>query len=137
MSQVAGSLKLDLAQFRELEAFSQFASDLDKATRDSINRGRHLMEILKQPQYQPVPVEKQIIIIWASTNGYVDDVPLNLVSEWEAGLYRYLDANYQDLQNEIIENSVKGRNKMSGDLLKKLGAAVEDYKKTAAPRQDQ
>lgn len=137
MSQVAGSLKLDLAQFRELEAFSQFASDLDKATRDSINRGRHLMEILKQPQFQPVPVEKQIVIIWASTNGYIDDVPLSLVGAWETGLYRYLDANYQDLQNEIIETSVKGRNKMGSDLLKKLGAAVEDYKKTAAPRQDQ
>jgi F-type H+-transporting ATPase subunit alpha len=137
MSQVAGSLKLDLAQFRELEAFSQFASDLDKATRDSINRGRHLMEILKQPQFQPVPVEKQIVIIWVSTNGYIDDVPLSLVGAWETGLYRYLDANYQDLQNEIIETSVKGRNKMGSDLLKKLGAAVEDYKKTAAPRQDQ
>lgn len=136
MSQVAGSMKLDLAQFRELEAFSQFASDLDKSTRDALNRGRHLMEILKQPQYQPVPVEKQIMIIYAATHGLIDDVPLELVSEWESGFYRFVDANYQDLQNEIIESSVTGRNKMSGDLMKKLDAAIDDYKKTAAPGQD-
>jgi proton translocating ATP synthase, F1 alpha subunit len=136
MSQVAGSMKLDLAQFRELEAFSQFSSDLDKATRDALNRGRHLMEILKQPQYQPVPVEKQIIIIYAATHGLIDDVPIELVSAWESGLYRFFDANYQDLQDEIIESSVKGRNKMSGDLMKKLDAAIDDYSKTAAPGQD-
>ncbi|BCL82802.1 ATP synthase subunit alpha [Ktedonobacteria bacterium brp13] len=136
MSQVAGSMKLDLAQFRELEAFSQFASDLDKSTRDALNRGRHLMEILKQPQYQPVPVEKQIMIIYAATHGLIDDVPDDLVSEWESGFYRFVDANYQDLQNEIIESSVTGRNKMSGDLMKKLDAAIDDYKKTAAPGQD-
>ena len=70
MSQVAGTLRLDLAQFRDLEAFAQFASDLDKATKARIDRGRHILEILKQPQYRPVPVEKQIMIIYAVTNGY-------------------------------------------------------------------
>jgi F-type H+/Na+-transporting ATPase subunit alpha len=137
MSQVAGTLRLDLAQFRDLEAFAQFASDLDKATKARIDRGRHILEILKQPQYRPVPVEKQIMILYAVTNGYIDDLPLNLVSEWESSFYRFMDANYQDLQNDIIETSVKGRNKMSGDQLKKLSAAIEDYQKTAAPQQEE
>ncbi|GHO88993.1 F0F1 ATP synthase subunit alpha [Dictyobacter formicarum] len=137
MSQVAGTLRLDLAQFRELEAFSQFASDLDKATKSRIDRGRRILEILKQPQYQPVSVIRQVMILYAVTNGYLDDVPLNKVSEWEAGFYRFMDANYQDLQNEIIESSVQGRNKMSSDQLKKLGAAIEDYQKAAAPREEQ
>ena len=75
MKQVAGSLRLDLAQFRELAAFAQFSSDLDKATKARIDRGQRLTEILKQPQYLPVPVEKQVMIIFAATNGYLDDVP--------------------------------------------------------------
>ncbi len=137
MSQVAGTLRLDLAQFRDLEAFAQFASDLDKATKARIDRGRHILEILKQPQYRPVPVEKQIMILYAVTNGYIDDLPLNQVSEWESSFYRFMDANYQDLQNDIIETSVKGRNKMSGDQLKKLSAAIEDYQKTAAPQEEE
>ncbi|GCE18017.1 F0F1 ATP synthase subunit alpha [Dictyobacter kobayashii] len=137
MSQVAGTLRLDLAQFRELEAFSQFASDLDKATKSRIDRGRRILEILKQPQYQPVSVIRQVMIIYAATNGYLDEVPLDKVSEWEAGFYRFMDANYQDLQNEIIESSIQGRNKMNADQLKKLGAAIEDYQKTAAPREEQ
>jgi len=129
--------QLDLAQFRDLEAFAQFASDLDKATRDRIERGRRILEVLKQPQYQPVPVEKQIVIMYAANSGYMDDVQLNLVSAWESGLYRYLDANYTDILNEIIEKSVAGREKMSKDLLNRLGQAIEDYKKTAAPRAEQ
>ena len=137
MSQVAGSLRLDLAQFRDLEAFSQFASDLDKATQARIDRGRHLQEILKQPQYQPVPVEKQILIIYAATNGFIDDVPLNQVAEWETGFYRFMDANYQDLQNNIIETSVRGGKKMTGDQMKAINAAIDDFKKTAAPGSNQ
>ena len=137
MSQVAGSLRLDLAQFRDLEAFSQFASDLDKATQARIDRGRHLQEILKQPQYQPVPVEKQILIIYAATNGFIDDVPLNQVAEWETGFYRFMDANYQDLQNNIIETSVSGGKKMTGDQMKAINAAIDDFKKTAAPGSNQ
>ena len=84
MKQVAGSLRLDLAQFRDLEAFAQFASDLDKATKERIDRGRHILEVLKQPQYQPVPVEKQVMIIYAAINGYLDDLPLDQVSAWES-----------------------------------------------------
>ncbi len=136
MKQVAGSLRLDLAQFRELAAFAQFSSDLDKATQARIDRGRRVTEILKQPQYQPVPVEKQVMIIYAATNGYLDDVPLDLVSTWESSLYRYMDANHPEIGQEIIEKSVKARNKMSPDLLQRLRDAIEEYKKTAAPRQE-
>ncbi|MBV9710359.1 MAG: F0F1 ATP synthase subunit alpha, partial [Ktedonobacteraceae bacterium] len=134
MRQVAGSLRLDLAQFRELAAFAQFSSDLDKATQARIDRGRRITEILKQPQYRPIPVEKQVMIIYAANNGYLDDVPLDLVAEWETNLYRYMDANHSEIGQEIIEKSVNARNKMSDELLKKLGDAIKEYKETAAPR---
>ncbi len=133
MKQVAGTLRLDLSQFRELAAFSQFSSDLDKATKARIDRGQRVTEILKQPQYQPVPVEKQVMIIYAATNGYLDDVPVELVGAWENGLYRYMDASHQEVGKAIIEQSVVGKNKMSEDLLKQLRAAIEEYKQTAAP----
>ncbi len=137
MKQVASSLRLDLAQFRDLEAFAQFASDLDKATKERIDRGRHILEVLKQPQYQPVPVEKQVMIIYAATNGYLDDLPLDQVSAWESAFYRYMDTNHQALISEIVEKSVKGREKMGKPLLERLNAAIEEFKKTAAPRSGQ
>jgi F-type H+-transporting ATPase subunit alpha len=136
MRQVAGTLRLDLAQFRELAAFAQFASDLDKATRSRLERGQRLTEILKQPQYSPVPVEKQVMIIYAANSGYLDDVPLDKISAWEAGLYRYMDANHPEIGEAIVEKSVKGKEKMSDDLLKQMNAAIEEYKQTAAPRDD-
>src|SRR6266700_3889483 len=132
MRQVAGSLRLDLAQFRELAAFAQFASDLDKATKSRIDRGRRLTEVLKQPQYQPVPVEKQVMIIYSATVGYLDDVPEDQVNAWESAFYRYIDANHPEIGDEIIEKSVKAREKMSDDLLRRLNAAIEEFKKTAA-----
>src|SRR5262249_43524472 len=92
MRQVAGSLRLDLAQYRELAAFAQFGSDLDKATQAQLNRGRRLVEILKQPQYQPLPVEKQVAIIFAATKGYLDAVPVEEVRRYEEELYRFLYA---------------------------------------------
>ncbi len=134
MRQVAGSLRLDLAQFRELAAFAQFASDLDKVTQSRIDRGRRVTEILKQLQYAPVAVEKQVMIIYAATNGYLDDVPVDLVSSWETAFYRFIDTSHPEIGEEIIEKSVKERNKMSDDLLKRLNAAIEEFKKTAAPR---
>ncbi len=137
MKQVAGSLRLDLAQFRDLEAFAQFASDLDKATKERIDRGRHILEVLKQPQYQPVPVEKQVMIIYAATNGYLDDLPLDQVSAWESAFYRYMDTNHQAIISEIVEKSIKGREKMAKPLLERLSAAIEEFKKTAAPRSGQ
>jgi F-type H+-transporting ATPase subunit alpha len=132
MRQVAGSLRLDLAQFRELAAFAQFASDLDKVTKSRIDRGRRLTEVLKQPQYQPVPVEKQVMIIYAATSGYLDDVSEDEVNAWESAFYRYMDANHPEIGDEIIEKSVKARDKMSDDLLGRLNAAIEEFKKTAA-----
>src|SRR6185437_3492373 len=102
MKQVSGTLKLDLAQFRELAAFAQFASDLDKATRTRIDRGRRLMEILKQPQYQPVPVEKQVMIMHAANTGYLDDVELDKVAEWETRLYRFMDSTHPEIGEEIV-----------------------------------
>jgi F-type H+-transporting ATPase subunit alpha len=137
MKQVASSLRLDLAQFRDLEAFAQFASDLDKATKERIDRGRHILEVLKQPQYQPVPVEKQVMIIYAATNGYLDDLPLDQVSAWESAFYRYMDTNHQSIISEIVEKSIKGREKMAKPLLERLSAAIEEFKKTAAPRSSQ
>ena len=133
MKQVAGSLRLDLAQFRELAAFAQFASDLDKVTKGRIDRGQRLTEILKQPQYQPVPVEKQVMSIFAATNGYLDNTPVDSVVEWEAALYRYMDANHPEIGKAIVEQSVIGKNKMSDDLLKQLKAALDEFNQTAAP----
>src|SRR4051794_23576750 len=91
MRQVAGSLRLDLAQFRELAAFAQFGSDLDKATLNQLNRGRRLVEVLKQPQYQPIPVERQVAIIYAGTNGYLDKIPVSAMAAFETELYQYID----------------------------------------------
>ena len=133
MRQVAGSLRLDLAQFRELAAFAQFASDLDKATRSRIDRGQRLTEILKQPQYAPVPVEKQVMIIYAATTGYLDDVSLDKVGAWETAFYSFMDASHPDIGQEIVEKSVNARDKMSDDLLKRLGDAIDEFKQTAAP----
>src|SRR3989440_5302069 len=92
MRQVAGSLKLELAQYRELAAFAQFGSDLDKATQAQLNRGQRLVEILKQPQFQPLNFGRQIAIIFAGTNGYIDDLPIDQVRDFETDLYKYLDA---------------------------------------------
>ncbi|HEU5230069.1 MAG TPA: F0F1 ATP synthase subunit alpha [Ktedonobacteraceae bacterium] len=137
MRQVAGSLRLDLAQFRELAAFAQFSSDLDKATQNRIERGRRVQEILKQPQYQPVPVEKQVMLIFAATNGYLDEVPLDLVAAWEAAFYRYMDANHPEIGATIIEKSVKARDKMSDELIQQLRDAIVEFQKTAAPRKSE
>src|SRR6266700_2159338 len=133
MKQVAGSLRLDLAQFRELAAFAQFASDLDEVTKARIDRGQRLTEILKQPQYQPVPVEKQVMIIYAATNGFLDSTPVDKVTEWEVAFYRYMDANHPEVGQAIIDQSVTGKEKMSADLLKQLNATIEEFIKTAAP----
>jgi len=101
MRQVAGSLRLDLAQYRELAAFAQFGSDLDKATQAQLNRGRRLVEILKQPQYQPLPVEKQVTIIYAATKGFLDNVVLADVRRYEEDLYRYLGLKESGLRKAV------------------------------------
>lgn len=127
MKNVAGTLRLELAQYREVEAFSQFASDLDKATQAQLARGSRLVEALKQGQYQPLAVEKQILIIYAVTNGYVDDYPVDSVNKYEKELYSFFDANYSSLLEEIrtkkvisdeLEESVKSA---LGELKNQLG----------------
>ena len=104
MKQVSGSLKLDLAQYRELAAFSQFGSDLDKATLAQLNRGERLVEILKQPQYQPMPVEKQVAIIWTASNGYLDDIPVKELRRFETELFGYLDVNSPEVLRKIKDS---------------------------------
>ena len=126
MRQVAGRLRLDLAQYRELAAFAQFASDLDKATRDQLTRGEKTTEILKQPQFEPLVVEKQVVIIWAATNGYLDDVPTPKVREFEVGLYKFVEANHPKLLPTITEERA-----LSEATLATLGEVLTAYRREA------
>ena len=103
MRQVAGSMKLELAQYRELAAFAQFGSDLDKATQQQLNRGQRLTELLKQPQFSPLPFSKQILAIYAGTNGYLDDLQVAQVRDFEDALYKYVDTSNPGLLNQIME----------------------------------
>ncbi|MFL3005074.1 MAG: F0F1 ATP synthase subunit alpha [Candidatus Neomarinimicrobiota bacterium] len=123
MKSVAGTLRLDLAQYRELEAFAKFGSDLDKATLAQLTRGERMVEILKQNQYVPMDVEKQIAIIFAASKGYLDDLEASQVSEFESGLLDYLDANASD----CLESIVKEGN-ISEDTETKLNDAISNYK---------
>ena len=125
MKQVAGKLKLELAQFAELEAFAQFASDLDKATQNQLARGQRLREILKQPQYSPLPVEEQVAIIYAGTNGYLDDIPQEKVTQFAMGLREHLHTS-QPKFGEMIRDEKK----MGDDAENLLKSAIADYKKT-------
>jgi F-type H+-transporting ATPase subunit alpha len=106
MRQVAGTLKLELAQYRELAAFSQFGSDLDKATQNQLNRGQRLVELLKQNQFSPLPFSKQILIIFAGTGGFLDDLPVNQVRDFEKELYEYVDATNAGLLRTIMEKKI-------------------------------
>ena len=106
MRQVAGSLRLDLAQYRELAAFAQFGSDLDKSTQAQLNRGRRLVEILKQPQYQPLAVEKQVAIIYAATKGFLDAVPVEELRRYEDELYRFLETRHAGVLTGIVEKKI-------------------------------
>ena len=123
MRQVAGTLKLDLAQYRELAAFSQFGSDLDKVTQNQLNRGVRLTELLKQPQFSPLPTEKQVVIIFAGTNGYLDDLKVEDIRGFEDGLYRYLDSGQSQLLKDIIEKKT-----LDDDLKNRIKAALKEYK---------
>ena len=123
MKQVAGSLRLDLAQFRELEAFAQFGSDLDKATMAQLERGRRLVEALKQPQYKPLPVEKQVLLIYAATNGYVDSYPIEALSKYEQELYTVFESKHPQLLGEIRE-----KKQISDELGQKVNKALDELK---------
>jgi F-type H+-transporting ATPase subunit alpha len=126
MKKVAGPLKLDLAQYRALAAFAQFASDLDKATRDQLTRGEKTTEILKQPQFEPLVVEKQVVAIWAATNGHLDDVPTPKVREFEIGLYKFIEANHPQLLPTIA-----GERMLSDATTALLGEVLAAYRQEA------
>ena len=125
MKQVAGPLRLSLAQFRELEAFAQFGSDLDPATQRQLNRGARLVEILKQPQYQPVPVEKQVAIIYAVTNGFIDDVPTDQVRKWERDFLAAIDPQ--------LLADIKTKKALDDALTARLKQAIESFKPKFLP----
>jgi F-type H+/Na+-transporting ATPase subunit alpha len=122
MRQVAGSLRLDLAQYRELAAFAQFGSDLDKATLNQLNRGKRLVEVLKQPQYQPLAVEKQVVIIYAATNGYLDEVAVEQVRLYEAELMAFLDTRRSQLLSALGEKKA-----LDDDIKKELNQALTEF----------
>jgi F-type H+-transporting ATPase subunit alpha len=123
MKQVAGRLRLDLAQYRELEAFAQFGSELDPATQRQLARGARVVEVLKQPQYQPMPVERQVIVIFAVTNGLIDDVDVPAIKAWEKGLLEFMAAQHAALVGEI-----KTRKALADELSGRLRKAIEEYK---------
>ena len=123
MRQVAGRLRLDMAQYRDLAAFAQFGSDLDKASLDQLNRGRHLTEVLKQAQFQPLPVEKQVLILFVGTNGYLDDVPLEQCRKFEEELYRFADNAYSGVLAEI-----RTQKSLSDELMSRMHALVKEFK---------
>ena len=123
MKQVAGSLRLDLAQYREMAAFAQFGSDLDKATQAQLARGSRLVEILKQPQYKPIPVEKQILIIFAGTSGTVDVYPESVLQRYEAELFAFVEGQYPDVLKTIREKRT-----IDSELEKKVKNILEEFK---------
>jgi F-type H+/Na+-transporting ATPase subunit alpha len=123
MKSIAGSLRLDLAQYRALAAFAQFGSDLDKASLDQLNRGKHLVEILKQGQYHPLPLEKQILIIFAGTKGYLDDLPVEECRKFEEELYRFAENAHRPVLEGIAAKKV-----LDDDLRSKVTALIEEFK---------
>ncbi|MFP4226453.1 MAG: F0F1 ATP synthase subunit alpha [Desulfobacterales bacterium] len=122
MKQVAGTLRLDLAQYRELESFAAFGSDLDAATQKQLTRGERLVEILKQPQYQPLPLEKQVSIIYAGTKGYLDNLPLDVLAKYEAGLYQFIESRYPDILEGLQE-----KRELTDELDQKMQKAFDEY----------
>jgi len=129
MKKVAGQLRLDLAQFRELEAFSQFATDLDETTRRQIERGRRTVEILKQGQYAPMPLAHEVAVIFAITKGLADEIPVERMMEWEKGFHEHLDASETDVINELTEKKA-----LDEDIVKKLEKAIAHWNKAFAKR---
>jgi F-type H+/Na+-transporting ATPase subunit alpha len=122
MKQVAGTLRLDMAQFRELEAFAAFGSDLDAATQKQLTRGQRLVVILKQPQYQPLTMEKQVTILYAGTRGYLDALPVDVLAKYEAGLYKFIEDRFP----QVFEG-LKEKQEITDDLDKLLGEALTAY----------
>ena len=123
MKQVAGTLRLELAQYREMAAFAQFGSDLDQATQRQLNRGSRLVELLKQGQYEPLPVEKQVLIIFAGTNGFIDDLPLTAMKKYEQELFSFVESKYPDLFGDILK-----KRELDADLRAKTIKVLEEFK---------
>ena len=127
IKQVSGTLRLDLAQYRELQAFAQFASDLDESSRKQLERGQKMVEVLKQPPYSPLPVENQVVIIFAGAKGYLDDVATANVTKFEAELYPYIEANYPEIFEQIRTKKV-----LDKEVEEILHKALKDFKATFA-----
>jgi len=125
IKQVAGTLRLDLAQYRELQAFAQFASDLDETSRKQLERGQRMVEVLKQPPYSPLPVEKQIVIIYAGANGYLDDIDATSVTKFEAELYPFIEAKYPSILEDI-----KTKQKIDDEIKAQLNKILDEFKAT-------
>ncbi len=127
MKKVAGKLRLELAQYRELAAFAQFGSDLDKATQQQLARGARMTELLKQGQYEPLPVEKQVLILFAVTNGFTDNLPVDSLGRYERELYAFVDARHADLWTEL---KTKGNDGKAWDALQtRMKAALDEFGK--------
>ena len=122
MKKVAGTLRLDLAAYRELEAFSQLGTELDPQTQKTLDRGARLVELLKQPQYHPMPFEQQVMVIWAATNGYLDKVQVNRVREWQDKFLEYIDQSHPTVRSRMVETKALG-----DDVAADLKTAVEQF----------
>ena len=123
IKKVAGKLRLDLAQYRELEGFAQFGSDLDEKTRFQIERGKRTVEVLKQGQYEPMPVENQVAILYALTNGFLDDVAVEKLKVWENDFHKYLKSSGKDALDAIVE-----KKELTEEVVKKLEKAIKEFK---------
>ncbi|EAI8470581.1 F0F1 ATP synthase subunit alpha [Campylobacter jejuni] len=121
--QVSGTLRLDLAQYRELQAFAQFASDLDEASRKQLERGQRMVELLKQPPYSPLSVEKQVVLIFAGTKGFLDDIAVSRIEEFEDGIYPFIEAKHPDIFEQI-----RSKKALDSDLEEKLAKAINEFK---------
>lgn len=121
--QVSGTLRLDLAQYRELQAFAQFASDLDEASRRQLERGQRMVELLKQPPYSPLSVEKQVVLIFAGTKGLLDDIAVSKIKEFEEGIYSFIEAKYSDIFEQI-----RSKKALDSELEEKLAKAINEFK---------
>ena len=128
MKQVAGTLRLELAQYREMAAFAQFGSDLDQTTQRQLNRGSRLVELLKQGQYEPLSVEKQVLIIFAGTNGFIDDLPLTAIKKYEQELFSFVESKYPDVFADILK-----KREMDTDLRAKTIKVLEEFKLAFKP----
>src|SRR5438067_9261992 len=125
MRHVAGTMKLELAQYRELAAFAQFGSDLDKATQAQLNRGQRLVEVLKQNQFSPLPFSKQILIIFAGTNGYLDDLAIDQLRDFEGELYKYVETSNPGLLRSIMEKKI-----LDDNVKAEMNKVIKECKET-------